>query len=179
MKKQVIDVYAPKFLGNKIIAKTITTDVKNIKNRCVEVNTIDLFGDYSRFFVKLKLKVIETNGTKAKTKFVGHEVMRDRIYRMVRRRTSKIELVNYYITKDKINMKLKVIIVLPKRVLTSIKSKIRKIADEVIKKEFDKKDFEELVLDIVHGRLQNNIKHVCKKTYPILGIEIEKSNVVE
>ena len=144
----------------------------------MEVSLMEVTKDYSKFYVKLKLKVEKIDGAKAYTKFVGHSCTRDRVYRMVQRRVRKVECIQDVKTADDRKLRIKTVFVLIKRVNTSVKSVSRDKARDMIADAANKSSFDDFVLMMVKGELQNNIKKEIGKIYPIGDIEIRKTEVL-
>jgi ribosomal protein S3AE len=178
IKKTWFEIYAPKEFEEKLIGRTLSLDPDYLIGRVIESNTIDLFGDYSRFFVKVRLQIEKVNGKKAFTKFIGHTCLSDRIYRMVRKHTKKIEAVLVVETKDKKNIRIKTVIVVAGSIPTTLKRKIRTHVKEFIEKESTKTNLKDLAKSMIDGQIQRKISEKCKSLYPIAGVEIRKSEVL-
>ena len=57
LKKQWYEILSPKMFGEKVIGETPAVDSKQLVNRTVEVNLMNLINDYSKFYVKIHLQV--------------------------------------------------------------------------------------------------------------------------
>ena len=86
IKKQWYEIVAPKMFGEKVVGETLAVEPKQLIGRKIETNLVELSKDFSKFYVKLHFQINNVEGNKAYTKLVGHDVMRERIYRMVKRR---------------------------------------------------------------------------------------------
>jgi len=60
----------------------------------------EIINDYSRQNVKMRFKIANVAGDSAYTEFVGHEVARDYLRSMIKRRTSRIDCHIPITTKD-------------------------------------------------------------------------------
>ncbi len=178
-KKKWYEVYAPKLFGGKLIAETPSFDASKLIGRKIEANVMTLLKEYSRFFVKLFFKIDKVDDTKAYTKFTGFECMRERIYRMVQRRSRRVDLIHYVTTKDGKKLRVKIIFILIRRVNTSTKSASRAEMKKYIEDYAGKKNFEDFVIEAIKGVVQEKAKKACSKVYPIGDIEIRKVELIE
>ncbi|MBS3056385.1 MAG: 30S ribosomal protein S3ae [Candidatus Aenigmarchaeota archaeon] len=178
IKKDWYEIVSPKLFGSKVIGMTLSVDPRYLKARTIQANTIDLMNDYSRFFIKINLQIENIEGNKAYTKFIGHECMRDRVARMVQRKTRKVEIIEDVKTKDDVRVRIKTLVILSRRVNTSIKSKTRHKVAEIVQQKAAETKFDDLIMSMISGSLQKYIKDTVKKIYPISGVEIRKSEVL-
>lgn len=179
VKKKWYDIVAPEMFDSKEIGQTPAIDSEHLIGRTIETNTIELSGDHSRFFIKIKLKIIEIDGKKAKTKFMGHECLKDRVTRMIRKRSTKIEILKKVKTKDGKAMHIKMVAALPNRVKTNVEASIRKKIEEEAEKEAEKLTLEEMAKSLIDGIFGRKLENVGKKIYPFAGFEIRKSELLE
>ncbi len=178
VKKSWYSIVSPKMFGEKVVGETPAVDPKYLKGRVIELSMTEVLGDYSRFFVKLRLKIDRVDGTKAYTEFIGHNCLSERIYRMVQRRTRRVDSITDVLTKDGKKMRLKMILILSRRVKTSIKDSARQKMKQIMLDRSSKMTLEELVKEIINGKIQLSVREECKKIYPISGIEVRKSEVM-
>lgn len=177
-KKKWYEIFAPKMFDEKPVAETLAADPENLIGRTIEVSLLNLSKDYSRFFVKLLFRIERVEGEKAYTKFVGHDVMRDRIYRMVQRRVRRVDVVQDVRTKDGVNVRVKTVLTLSRRVNTSLKRVARKIAHNYVIHVAELVPFNDLMKMIIKGDLQKAIKKECSRAYPVTEVEIRKTELL-
>jgi len=178
LKKTWYEIVAPKMFGENVVGETLAVDAKQLIGRKIHISLMELGGDYNKFYVKLALQIERVDGTKAFTKFVGHDVMSERIYRMVQRRTRRVECIQEVKTKDGVKMNIKTVLILMRRVGTSIKSSARQKIEDVVKKISSEKTMEELIMMIISDELQKYIYDDARKIYPVSAIEVRKSEVI-
>ncbi|MFH0948993.1 MAG: hypothetical protein V1802_00725 [Candidatus Aenigmatarchaeota archaeon] len=178
IKKKWYNIVAPKMFNEKIIGETLAFEPEHLIGRKIDVSLMSLTGDYSRFFVKIALEIEKVDDTQALTRFIGHECMRERIYRMVQRRSRRIDCIQTIETKDKKKMVLKTVFILARRVRTSIKDDARKEALKFIEKAAKKTMFGDFIVMIMTGELQHRLKRDCSKIYPVIDAEVRMSEVV-
>lgn len=179
LKKQWYEIVAPKLFSEKVVAETPAVEPKHLVGRKLEVSILEFMKDYSKFYIKLIMQIDRVEGQKAYTKLVGHDIMRERIYRMVRRYGRRVDVIEDVKTKDGINVRIKVVFVLIKRVGKSKKDITRAVARQKIKDMISVLTFEELMNMILSGELANEIRKEASKAYPIAAIEIRKTEVIE
>ncbi|MBI4895028.1 MAG: hypothetical protein HY831_00910 [Candidatus Aenigmarchaeota archaeon] len=178
VKKTWYEIVAPKMFGEVPIGETLVFEPKNLIGRNIKVNLTDLGKEYSKFFMKMVFKVDNVEKNRASTRFVGHDVTSERIYRMVQRRARRVDCIADFTTADKQKIRLKIIAILTRRVGTSIKDVVRAKIKEVTEKYVSNIELEPLVKSIIADHLQRTIKEECKKIYPIGQVELRKSELL-
>lgn len=179
LKKQWYEIIAPKLFGGKVIGETLAVEPKSLIGRMLEVSLLEVTRDYSKFYIKLRFRIDKVDGQKALTTFIGHDTMRERVYRMVQRYGRRVDVIEDITTKDGVSMRIKIVFVLLKRVGTSMKDATRKVAREKVVEIASNTNFEELINMIIKGDVAQQIKRACDKVYPIASIEVHKSEILE
>ena len=178
VKKQWYEILAPKMFGAPAIAETLAADPKQLIGRTLYVSLPEISEDFAKFYVKLKVQIESVEGTKANTKLMGHDVMRERIYRMVQRYIRRVDCIQDVTTKDGVKLRIKTLLILIKRVGTSRKDAVRKMCKEFVAEVAKETDCEDLMFMIIKGELQQMVRRACSKAYPIGNIEIRKTEVL-
>ena len=178
VKKQWYEIIAPKMFGAPVIAETLAADPKQLVGRTLYVSLPEISEDFAKFYVKLKLQVDAIEGTKANTKLVGHDVMRERIYRMVQRYIRRVDCIQDVTTKDGVKLRVKTLLILIKRVGTSRKDAVRVMCKKYVAEVASETDCEDLMFMIIKGELQQMVRRHCSKAYPVGNIEIRKTEVL-
>lgn len=179
LKKQWYEILAPKMFSEKVIGETLAVDSKNLVNRKLQVNITELDRNNHNYFVKLNFRVENVEGTKAYTRLVGHDVMTERIYRMVRRRSRRVDTIQDVTTKDNRKLRIKIIFVLIRRINTSVKKAVRRSMEDLVAADCASMDLEDLMKTIISGKFQEKLKKQCSKIYPIGGLEVRKTEIAE
>jgi small subunit ribosomal protein S3Ae len=177
-KKKWYEVLAPKMFDEKPVAETLAAEPEQLIGRKFEISLMNLSKDYSRFFVKLIFQIERVEGEKAYTKFAGHDVMRDRIYRMVQRRVRRVDVIQDVTTKDGTNVRVKTVLTMSRRVNTSLKHEARRIAYNYMIHVAEKLGFDDFMKIIIKGDLQKAIRKECSHIYPVTEVEIRKTELV-
>ena len=180
-RKQIIwvPVYTPEAFGQIEIAHVATTDLNNLIGRTVEVTLFDITNSFEHQFIKLYFKIVEIRDGKAYTRFKMHELTRDYIRSLVRRGTSRVDAITDVITKDGWIVRVYVLAITIRRVTSSIKSAIRRAAFKVVTERASELTLDELVREMVLGKLASDVYSKAKKVYPLKKVEIMKSKVIK
>lgn len=177
LKKQWYEIVAPKMFGERVVGETLAVDPKQLVGRKVQVSIVEVSKDFSRFFVKLNFKITDVSGTKAATKLVGHDVMSERIYRMVQRHVRRVDVIQDVVTKDGVKVRVKTVFTLARRVNSALKTAARKVAFDFIEKTAKTMNFDDLMQSVIKGDVQHRLRRECSKVYPVANVEIRKTEV--
>lgn len=172
-------ILAPSTFGKKQIGESPSTDIKDISGRVLEVALTSLVPQTQRYYVRLNFKVNRVEGNNAHTRFNGLTVSREQMFRLVRKRFSKVELVNEVETKDGWKLQLTTISALNRSTKSSVQSEVRLLTDKWLKEFSAKSSIEDFVKGVTSGAVQKNIKGLGSKVYPIRFTEITKVEVLK
>lgn len=178
VKKQWYEIVSPKMFGGNVIGETLSADPKMMKGRTVQVNMAELSSDSGKFYVKTILQIDGLEGQKLNTKFIGHEVMRERLYRMIQRRTTKVDAIQDVETKDAAKVRVKTLMIIKRKSGTSIKNAIRAGIKKSVASIARDTDLEPFINMILSGELAAKLRQECKKITPISSVEIRKSEII-
>ena len=178
LKKQWYEIIAPPMFDEKIVGETLAVEPRHLIGRTLQVSLVEVIRDYSKFFIKLDLQIDRVEGQKAYTKLVGHDVLRERVYRLVQHHGRRVDVIQDLTTKDGVMVRIKTVFVLLKRVGTSMKDATRKVARAKIEEIVKELTFEELIRSIINGEIQNEVRKAASKTYPVASIEVRKTEVL-
>lgn len=171
-------VVAPTAFGNVEIGKTLSDDPLKLVGRILESTLYNITEDFSQLHVKLYFRITKVEGDKAYTVFKGHDLARDYLRSLVRRGSSRIDGIFPIVTKDGYRMRVGVIALSTVRTKSSQKHNIRHIMEDVISKKNDQLLYDELVQQLVLGKIASEIYNAAKSVYPLRKIEVRKSEVV-
>jgi small subunit ribosomal protein S3Ae len=176
--KNWYQVLAPAEFNRANIGETLADEPQKMMGRIMESTLGDITGDWSKQNTKMIFKISEIGGTNAYTTFMGHEMTKDYMRSLVKRRTSKIDANLVVTTKDGYKLRLKPLVFTVKRARTSQIESIRKIMVDVVAKRGKELTFNELVADVVNGKVSAEIYKSTKNIYPLRRAEVAKSEVV-
>ncbi len=176
--KKWFDIMAPSLFGEQKIGETFSSDPENIVGRKIEVPLSKLVGDFSKQHVTLKFQVTEVGEKTASTRFLGHNITREYMRSLIRRKTTRIEGVSDVITKDGIKVRIKAIALALGRAQTLQEKLIRKIMQDVAAEQAKNMDFDKFMRDVVIGRIPSAMYRASGKIYPLKRMEVRKTEVL-
>ncbi len=179
IKKQWYEIMSPKMFGERVVGETLAVDPKYLIGRKIHVSLMEISRNYSQFFIKLDLQIEKIEGNKAYTKIIGHDIMRERVYRMGQRHGRRVDVVLDVTTKDGVELRIKVVFMLLRRVGTSIKDSARAYARQAVEEYVKENKFEDLLDKIIKGEMSVQLKRECSKIYPISALEVRKTEIAE
>lgn len=176
--KNWYQVLAPAEFNRANIGETLADEPEKMIGRIMESTLGDITGDWAKQNTKILFRIEEIGGNSAYTSFIGHEMTRDYIRSLVKRRTTKIDANIVVTTKDGYKLRLKPLVFTVKRAKTSQIESIRKIMVAVIMNRSKELTFNELVSDVVSGKVSAEIYKATKNIYPLRRAEVAKSEIV-
>jgi small subunit ribosomal protein S3Ae len=176
--QQWFTIIAPKLFDSMEIGQTPVIEPKNLVGRKISVGLTDLVRDYRKYYMKFIFKVTSVDGDKALTEFDGSECMRDYISRLVIRWARRIDTIQDLTTKDGVNLRVKCVSIIPRRVKSSIKSAVRNEVRRIVKEDVENSTFDEFVQDILGDGMKKNVIKNTRRIYPIKSFEIRKTEVM-
>ncbi len=178
-KKKWFSLIAPAFFNNQALGETVAEEPEQVLRRSIVVNAGDLTNQAKLRHVALYFQVNNVQGQKASTRLVGHEIHDSYLRRLVRRRSSKIEVVEDVALKTGEKVRVKAVTITGKKASKAQETEIRKIMKEELVRAGSKKPFDQFVQELIFGTASSNIFKAAKKIVPIKRIEINKSLVLE
>lgn len=175
--KEWFVVTAPEMFGEAEIGEIPATDPQSLIGRNLEVSLADLGGNPNSYYIKLMFKITGLEGDRAVARFNGLNVMAERIYRIVRKRTSRVEVISDVETKDGWQLHVKILVILNRVSDTQIQRKIRLMAMDFLKDFASKSPIKDFVQTACDELIQKNIKKFGSKVYPIRFCEVARIQV--
>ncbi|NPA97787.1 MAG: 30S ribosomal protein S3ae [Crenarchaeota archaeon] len=176
--KKWYTVIAPPIFGEISIGTTPADDPLKLIGRVMETTLYDITGDITQVHIRLYFQIIKVEGDKAYTRFKGHEISRDYMKSLIRRKSSKIQGIFNVETKDHYKLRLTIVALTSYRCKTSQKRAIRKIMEEYVKSKVPQLTLDELIQEMLFGRMSAEIMERARKIYPIRKVEIYKSKLL-
>ena len=166
-------------LGENYLSETPTTDPKAIIGRNIEVGLDELTGNPNKYYMKFKFKIERIEDKKAYTSFNGYSTSREYLFRVVRKRAQKVRIINNIETKDEWKMQVTTLAILNRNADTGIQKKVRLKIESVLNENAKKLSIEDFIKSITSNSIQQNLKKIGSKIYPVRFIEIEKLEVIK
>ncbi len=178
-KKKWFTVFAPEAFDRKELCETVSEKPELLVNRTVSVNAGDLTKQMKLNHIFLRFKVDNVQAQKAYTQIVGHEIKDSYLRKFVRRRSNKVMTVQDIQTSDGKKVHIKAVAITGKRASKPKETAIRKLMAEEIAKANGKKDFNQLVQELIFGNTASRIFKAISKVAAIKRVEITKSALIK
>ena len=176
--KRWYDVVTPEIFGKMSIGSTPTDDPAKLVGRVMDTTLGELTNDLGKQNVKMHFKVNEVSGESAHTRFTGHELTRDYLRSLVKRRTSLVESNIVVTTKDGFKVHLKPMALTIKRAGSSQIKAIRDIMNATLHERGKELNYEQFIHEVVLGKLASDIYKKSKIIYPLRRVEISKTKIL-
>lgn len=176
--KEWFTLVAPKLFDEKVIGETLSGDPDMLLGRRVEVSSMNLINDMSKYYIKIYFKIHKIKEDRAYVQFDSFECLRDYISRFIRHRIDRIDTIQDLKTKDNKKIRVKAISIANRRVKRSIEKEIRTFVRDAIKKEVEKNDLDGFLEIILNDSLKNYVLNEGSKIYPLRAFEIRKMEVL-
>ena len=176
--KQWFKVVSPEMFGRVPVGETVANDPERVVGRVIETTLGDLTNNFSKQNTKLKFKVDRVAGDSAYTKFMGHEMTSDYVRSLVKRRTSRIDAIVDVTTTDGYQVRVKPSCFTVKRARANQVKSIRDISKNVVLEKSNGLDLNQLVQEVVLGKLSLDIYKEAKMVYPLRRVEVRKMEIM-
>lgn len=130
-------------------------------------------------FTTVHFRVKDVKGTEANTIFIGHEITPSFIKTFARRGKTLIHQVIDEKTKDGETLRVKIIAVTGARVSQNTKRNLRKAIEEESRKAVTEGNFNEVIQDILYGRMAGKLYNRLKQITKMKRVEIRKTELKE
>ncbi len=177
-KKTWFKVYAPSMFGKEdYVAETPALRSNYVIGRVVELPLTELTGSFKHHKYKVFLKINDVKDDKAYTTLYGIELLRDFVARVVRKRTSRVDLIEDMISKDGVKARYKLLLITKRRVKTSTKKDIRKAMKDLLKEIVESSNFEDIVKGFLNESIHRKMIERINKIYPVNYFDLRKLEV--
>ena len=178
-EKKWYNIIAPEFLNRMNVGQTIASDPELMIDRIIETTVGEMTNDMSKNNIKMRFRIVRINGDVAETAFLGHHLTNDYLRSIVKRQTSKIDAILTVRTADGYIVTIKPTCFTVKRARTSQIKAIRALMTRIVVRRAVKTNFEDLIQEIVTGKLSSMVYKQTKNIYPLRRVEIRKTEVVK
>ena len=171
-------LHAPSMFNYAIMAHTPADSAEVVNGRVTEVPLEQLTGDFNQKNFMIKFRVHETRGNNAFTSFDGHRLTSDYKRALTRRRNSRIDCNFVLNLQDDVQIRIKPIIMVDKRIKKSQEKMLRSVTHKYIEDNLSKLSLSEALKKIYSGDLNKEVATTLKTTYPTKRVEISKISVM-
>jgi small subunit ribosomal protein S3Ae len=175
--KSWFKVHVPDNLGKAYIGDTIANDAESVVGRIMTATLGEITNDYAKQHMKMRFKIANVTGDSAYTEFVGHEVTRDYLRSLVKRRSSRIDSIVPVTTKDNKKVRLTICCYTFARANLSQEHAIRDAIVKAVAVQAQAWDLNALLAGLVSGEISRDLFKAVKTIYPTRRVEIIKSRV--
>jgi len=163
----------------KVIGETLAEDDSLVIGRHYELMQNELDGDFSKMHVKIRFNVTEVVNKDALTEFIGYDLMKDHVRRLVRRERGKIDDTVDLVSKDGFYIRFKPLIISRARIKASQKQQMRTIARNVILRVGASSTWLEIQKSLFDGTLENTIKDEVTKIQPVKNLLFRRVQLLQ
>ncbi|MFH1623243.1 MAG: 40S ribosomal protein S3a/S1 [Candidatus Aenigmatarchaeota archaeon] len=176
--EQWYTIVAPKMFGEVEFGQTVAADPKTLVGRKISASLMELVNDFHKYYMKFSFKVTKVDGTRALTEFAGSECMQDYVSRMVTRWARRVDTVQDLITKDGVQIRVKGIAIIPRRVKSSVKAAVRDEVRRTVKEEITESTLEDVLKGVISDSIKKHVLRNAQKVYPMRSFEIRKIDIL-
>jgi len=163
----------------KEIGESYLSNAEKAVGRVMKVNLRNLTGSMRDQNVYISLKISGVKGQTLQTQSVGYELVPIYVKRAVRKKTSRVDDVLDFKTKDGKEVKLKALIMALNRIPKSTATEIRKAVQNELNEEISRGNFESFLTNIVNFRIQLGLKKKLTKIYPVREVMIRSAKLTD
>jgi small subunit ribosomal protein S3Ae len=168
----------PSYFGNVELGAIPADDPKKLIDRVVDATLYDITNDFAHQYLKMYFQITEVDGKTAKTVFKGHEYSRDYLRSLVRRRTTRVDVILNVLTKDEYKQRVAICAFTLNRVKTSQEVTIRGIMNQIANEKAGVLTFDQFAQEVVLGKIASDIYNEAKKIAPLRHVGIRKSQLL-
>jgi len=176
-KKVWVDIYAPVeiFNENKIGETPVYKDnVENVIGRIVDLNLAFVLNNFKYQNYKVIFQINKISGLKAYTEVKEIMLYSSYMRRITRKGTSKIEDSFIVKTSDGYEIRIKPLVITRFKAHRSQKTEIRKTYRKYLEEKASSLKYYELIEKVINYDLQNEIKPILNKIFPVSNVEIRR-----
>jgi len=179
--KKWYTVLAPPMFDNKEICEVVAAEDQLLTNRIVRISLMELMSTSSQtsMFTFLRFRISGVAGNTAQTTLIGHEVSPSYIKTFARRGKTILHMIVDIKTKDDVGVRIKVVGVATGKISETTKRNLRNTIVEEIKKAGPTFKYDELMQEILYGRLVSKIFNHLKQITSMKRFEIRKTEKQE
>ena len=170
-------VHVPENLGKAYIGDTIANDAESVVGRIMQATLGEITNDYAKQHIKMSFKIANVAGDAAYTEFVGHEITRDYLRSLVKRRSSRVDTHVPVVTKDGKKVQLTISCYTFARANVAQERAIRNTITTTLTTQAQAWDLTTLLNGIVSGEISRDLFKSVKLIYPTRRVEVIKSKV--
>ena len=178
-EKRWVTVHAPASFNNVKLGYVPITDDETAAGRVMEVTLHDILkGDASQYQYKMYFQISTVDGDKAHTIFKRFEYSKEFLRSLVRRGSSKINLITDVKTKDGYTFRIKILALTHRQLNTSRQHALRLIALDIINKTVPEMTVDQFVQATCYSKINSDIMAAFKKVMRMRHVGLEKVKLI-
>lgn len=178
-EKRWVTIHAPSSFNNVKIGYIPITDDETAVGRVMEVTLHDILkGDASQYQYKMYFQISKVDGDKAHTIFKRFEYSKEFLRSLVRRGSSKINLITDVKTSDGYIFRIKIIALTHRQLNTSRQHALRLIAQDIINKSVPEMTIDQFVQATCYSKINSDIMAAFKKVIKVRHVGLEKVKLI-
>ena len=176
-KKQWYPLIAPKQFNNVVLGETPVYDPNAMLGKTLSHSLMNLLNDVKRQNINIHFKIVEIEGSNAKTSIIGYEIIPSSVKRFVRRNSEKMDLSFNCETADNVFLRVKPLVIAKADVKGSIAAKLRGNIAQFLIKTIKKMSYEEFINDLISHKIQSLMRENLSKIHPLKLCEIRYAEI--
>jgi len=178
--KRWYTIRAPRTPWNfQVIGETLGETPDHLIGRIYELTQHEADGNFSRMHVKLRFRVVEVVANDAITEFIGLEMMNDHVRRQVRRYRGKVDDVVDCVTLDGYYVRIKPMLVTSRRVKSSQKNEMRRLAHEILLQFSARSTWVDVQKAMLSDEMEEMIKDATRVINPCRAVMVRKVQLIQ
>jgi len=169
----------PEYLGGKPVCQVLTHNPSDLIGRTVSLLLSELTDDPSHTTVKMRFKIIGVKGDTALTDFWGYELDRDFIRSLLRKGSSRVDIIFEAVAKDQYKMRITALAITRYKASRLQKKRMRKAMMEVLLNKCSKLNYAQFVQELVFGKVESDLYNEVKKFHRIKLAGVKKMKMLE
>lgn len=179
--KKWYTVLAPSLFEQKQLPEIVASEDQTLINRIIKVSLMDLVPSSSStsMYTAVFFRINNVAGTNASTKLIGHEVSPAYIKTFARRGKILLHMTVDTKTKDEEDLRVKMVVVTTGKISENTRRNLRNAAIEEVQRTGPSFTYDELMQEILYGRLASKLFHKLKQITSLKRFEIRKTEKKE
>jgi ribosomal protein S3AE len=178
-KKRWFQLVAPKSMQEAILGEIPLYEASELKNKRITLNLSTIFNEMKKQNINVLFEVRNVVEGRGFAELIGCELTLSYIKRIIRRGKDKVADSFIVFTSDKKRVRVKPLIITNSKTPKSVRRALRAAIRKLLKEEFSKSNFDKILLDIIHFKLQRALGDKISKISPVRNIEVRSCKIEE
>ncbi len=172
-KKRWYQILAPPIFNSQPLGETTSIEQSKVIGKTLRANLMTLTGEVRNQNVNIRFRIKNVKEGKAETEIIGYKLSPSFIKRVVRRRHSRIDATETFRTKDRKQVKLKLLLITKNVATRSEMTALRKNMIAELRKMSSSAVYDEFVRMVIFYKLQLDLRRRLSKIYPLKTLEVK------